>query len=42
MIEANAAALYFSAWRNMRIRFRERDLARIRRDGCALIPALRC
>ena len=29
MIEANAAALYFAAWRDVRIRFRERDLARI-------------
>ena len=29
MIEANAAALYFPAWRDVRIRFRERDLARI-------------
>jgi len=29
VIEANAAALYFSAWRDVRIRFRERDLARI-------------
>jgi hypothetical protein len=29
VIEANAAALYFPAWRNVRIRFRERDLARI-------------
>jgi CRISPR-associated protein Cas1 len=27
--EANAAALYFPAWRDVRIRFRERDLARI-------------
>ncbi|HEV3092004.1 MAG TPA: CRISPR-associated endonuclease Cas1 [Candidatus Cybelea sp.] len=29
VIEANAAALYFSAWRDVRIRFRGRDLARI-------------
>ena len=29
MIEANAASLYFPAWRDVRIRFRERDLARI-------------
>ncbi len=29
VIEANAAALYFSAWRDVRIRFHERDLARI-------------
>ncbi|MGC2649730.1 MAG: CRISPR-associated endonuclease Cas1, partial [Candidatus Cybelea sp.] len=29
VIEANAAALYFPAWRDERIRFRERDLARI-------------
>jgi CRISPR-associated endonuclease Cas1 len=29
VIEANAAALYFPAWRDARIRFRERDLARI-------------
>ena len=29
VIEANAAALYFPAFRNVRIRFRERDLARI-------------
>ena len=29
VIEANAAALYFPAWRDVRIRFRERDLARI-------------
>ena len=29
VIEANAAALYFRAWRDVRIRFRERDLARI-------------
>ncbi len=29
VIEANAAALYFAAWRDVRIRFRERDLARI-------------
>jgi hypothetical protein len=28
-IEANAAALYFPAWREVRIRFRERDLSRI-------------
>jgi hypothetical protein len=27
--EANTAALYFPAWRDVRIRFRERDLARI-------------
>ena len=29
VIEANAAAQYFPAWRDVRIRFRERDLARI-------------
>jgi CRISPR-associated protein Cas1 len=29
VIEANAAALYFPAWRGVKIRFRERDLARI-------------
>jgi CRISP-associated protein Cas1 len=29
VVEANAAALYFAAWRDVRIRFRERDLARI-------------
>jgi CRISPR-associated endonuclease Cas1 len=29
VIEANAAALYFPAWRDVRICFRERDLARI-------------
>ena len=29
VIEANAAALYFPAWRDVRIRFRDRDLARI-------------
>ena len=29
VIEANCAALYFPAWRDVRIRFRERDLARI-------------
>ncbi len=29
VIEANAAAFYFPAWRNVRIRFRERDLARM-------------
>jgi CRISPR-associated endonuclease Cas1 len=29
VIEANVAALYFAAWRTVRIRFRERDLARI-------------
>ena len=29
VIEANAAALYFPAWRDVRIRFRERDRARI-------------
>ncbi len=29
VIEANAAALYLPAWRDVRIRFRERDLARI-------------
>jgi CRISPR-associated endonuclease Cas1 len=29
VIEANAAALYFPAWRDVRIRFRARDLARI-------------
>ena len=29
VIEANAAALYFPAWREFQIRFRERDLARI-------------
>jgi CRISP-associated protein Cas1 len=29
VIEANAAALYFAAWRDVRIRFRERDLAGI-------------
>ncbi|MGB8910068.1 MAG: CRISPR-associated endonuclease Cas1 [Candidatus Cybelea sp.] len=29
VIEANAAALYFAAWRDVRVRFRERDLARI-------------
>jgi CRISP-associated protein Cas1 len=29
VIEANAAALYFPAWREVCIRFRERDLARI-------------
>jgi len=29
VIEANAAALYFPAWRGVRIRFRERDRARI-------------
>jgi CRISPR-associated endonuclease Cas1 len=29
VIEANAAALYFPAWREVRMRFRERDLARI-------------
>ncbi len=29
VIEANAAALYFAAWRGVQIRFRERDLARI-------------
>jgi hypothetical protein len=27
--KANAASLYFSAWKNVEIRFRERDLARI-------------
>ncbi len=36
MIEANAAALYFPAWRDVRIRFRDRDLARIP------APWLRC
>jgi hypothetical protein len=29
VIEANAASMYFAAWRNVQIRFRERDLARI-------------
>jgi CRISPR-associated endonuclease Cas1 len=29
VIEANAAALYFPAWREVRIRFRERDRARV-------------
>jgi CRISPR-associated endonuclease Cas1 len=29
VIEANAAALYFPAWREVRIRFRDRDIARI-------------
>ncbi len=29
VIEANTAALYFPAWRGVRIRFRERDLTRI-------------
>jgi CRISPR-associated endonuclease Cas1 len=29
VVEANAAALYFPAWRDVRIRFRDRDLARI-------------
>ncbi|HXO17827.1 MAG TPA: CRISPR-associated endonuclease Cas1 [Candidatus Dormibacteraeota bacterium] len=29
VIEATAAAQYFAAWRDVRIRFRERDLARI-------------
>jgi CRISPR/Cas system-associated endonuclease Cas1 len=29
VIEATAAGLYFSAWRGVPIRFRERDLARI-------------
>ena len=29
VIEANAAALYFPAWRDVRIRFQDRDLARI-------------
>ena len=29
VIEANTAALYFAAWRDVRIRFRERDTARI-------------
>ena len=29
VMEANAAALYFPAWREVRIRFRKRDLARI-------------
>jgi hypothetical protein len=29
VIEATAAGFYFSAWRDVRIRFRERDLARI-------------
>jgi CRISP-associated protein Cas1 len=29
VIEANAAALYFSAWREVRIRFRARDVTRI-------------
>jgi CRISPR-associated endonuclease Cas1 len=29
VIEANAAALYFPAWRDVRIRFRERDLPRM-------------
>jgi CRISPR-associated endonuclease Cas1 len=29
VIEANAAALYFPSWRDVRIRFRERDLAGI-------------
>ena len=29
VIEANAASLYFSAWKGVEIRFRERDLARI-------------
>jgi CRISPR-associated protein Cas1 len=29
VIDANAAALYFPAWRDVRIRFRERDLTRI-------------
>ena len=29
VIEANAAALYFAAWKGVGIRFRERDLARI-------------
>jgi CRISP-associated protein Cas1 len=29
VIEATAAALYFAAWRDVQIRFRERDLARI-------------
>ena len=29
VIEANAASLHFGAWKNVQIRFRERDLARI-------------
>jgi CRISP-associated protein Cas1 len=29
VIEAGSASLYFAAWRNVRVRFRERDLARI-------------
>jgi CRISPR-associated protein Cas1 len=29
VVEANAAALYFAAWHGVRIRYRERDLARI-------------
>ncbi len=29
VIEANAASMYFSAWKHVEIRFRERDLARI-------------
>ena len=29
VIEANAASLYFSGWKGVQIRFRERDLARI-------------
>jgi CRISPR-associated protein Cas1 len=29
VIEANAAALYFRAWKSVKIRFRERDLGRI-------------
>ena len=28
-IEANAAAVYFACWKNVRMRFRERDVARI-------------
>jgi CRISPR/Cas system-associated endonuclease Cas1 len=29
VIEATAAGLYFSSWREVRIRFRERDAARV-------------
>ena len=41
VIEANAAALYFPACRDVQIRFRERDLARIPARWIRAIRALR-
>ena len=42
VIEANAAALYFAAWHDVRIRFREPTSHESRHDGSAAIRGLRC